>query len=70
MGMDRILARLQEERGTLTTAEVVEVVGCSRSYLYKLIAAGSVTVGRVGCDYRIPVQEARRLAREAGVITD
>lgn len=68
--MDRLMARLQEERGALRVSEVAEVLQCSRSYLYKLIRAEAITAGRVGSDYRIPVREARRLAREAGLLTE
>ncbi len=68
--MDRLIARLQEERGAFRVSEVAEVLQCSRSYVYKLIRAEALDAGRVGSDYRIPVREARRLAREAGVLKE
>jgi len=68
--MDRLVARLQEEAGTFTVEEVCELIRCSRSYVYKCIKAEAIKAGRVGSDYRIPLQEARRLAREAGVLSD
>ena len=70
MSMDRLMARLQEEHGAFHVSEVAEVLQCSRSYVYKLIRADALEAGRVGSDYRIPVQEARRLAREAGILRD
>lgn len=67
--MDRLLERLQKGRGPgFGVSELAEAIGCSRSYIHKLIEAGAIRTGRVGSDYRIPLQEARRLAREAGVI--
>ena len=68
--MDRLVARLREQSGTFTVGEVCELVRCSRSYIYKCIKAEAISAGKVGSDYRIPLQEARRLAREAGVIMD
>jgi excisionase family DNA binding protein len=66
--MDRLMARLQEEHGALRVSELAEVLQCSRSYVYKCIKAEALKAGRVGSDYRIPIQEARRLAVLAGLL--
>jgi excisionase family DNA binding protein len=53
--------------GPFTVAEVARVIHCSTTYLYDCILAGSLAAGRVGAHYRIPADEARRLAVEAGL---
>lgn len=60
--------RFAEGQPPLRTSELAGILGCSPSYVYKLIKAQAIEVGRVGSDYRIPVHEAKRLAREAGVV--
>lgn len=71
MGMDRLLDRLRNRSGPpLRVAELAEAVGCSRSYIYKCIKAETIKVGKVGSDYRIPLQEAVRMVREAGLLLD
>jgi excisionase family DNA binding protein len=60
--------RFAEGQPPARVSELAGILGCSTSYIYKLIHSGAVDYGRVGADYRIPVQEARRLAREAGII--
>jgi excisionase family DNA binding protein len=71
--MDRLIERLKADGadGFVTVTEVVQAFRCSRSYVYKLIDAGALRgVGRIGTDYRIPLEEARRFAREAGFLQD
>lgn len=71
MAMDRILDRLRNGSGPpLRVSELAEAVGCSRSHVHKLIEAGSLQVGRVGRDYRIPLTEAVRIAKETGALID
>lgn len=65
--MDRIAERLNEGR-PLRVPELAGLIGVSRSYLYKLISNDKLRVSRVGSDYSIPIQEARRLAREVGAL--
>ena len=67
--MDRVSERLREGAPPLTMGELADMLNCSRRYVQKLIEAGNLNAGRVGRDYRIPVQEAARLAREARVLT-
>ncbi len=62
--------RFAEGRPPLRVSELAGLLGCSRSYLHKLIKADVLHPGRVGSDYRIPVHEARRLAREIGLLHD
>lgn len=67
--MDQLLERLRKGRGPgLCVSDVVIVIGCSRSYVHKLIKAGALHPGRVGREYRIPVREAAELARDAGAL--
>lgn len=69
--MDRVIDRLRsDEEGTLLVSEVAEVLNCSRSYVYKLIYSKTLTAGKVGSDYRIPLQEARKLATQAGILCE
>ena len=68
MGMDRILERLREGAPPLRVSELAELVGVSRGYIHKLIDSGGLDVGRVGRDFRIPIREAARLAREIGAV--
>lgn len=69
--MDRLLERLRKRSGPpLRVAELAEAIGSSRSYIHKLIAAGSLEAGRVGRDFRIPLVEAARVAREAGALEE
>ncbi len=54
--------RLSRGAPPLTVLELMMLLGCSRSYIYKLIDAGLLRPGRVGRGYRIPVAQARRVA--------
>jgi hypothetical protein len=72
MGMDRLLERLRRGSGPpLRVTEIAEVTGRSPAYIRTLIEDGRLTPAehRVGDRiYLIPLSEARRLAREMGVI--
>ena len=72
MGMDRIAERLGLPDGaqSVTVRRLSVILACSPTYLQKLIRAGSLVAGKVGSDYRIPLEEAVRLAREAKIIRD
>jgi excisionase family DNA binding protein len=71
MGMDRILDRLRKGEGPpLRVSELADVIGASRSYVHKLIDAGTLHPGRVGREYRIHVEEAAQVARDAGALRD
>lgn len=66
---DGLLDRLRRGVGPpVRVTELAEAIGCSRSYVHKLIEAGSIEAGRIGRDFRIPLIEAIRLAREAGAL--
>lgn len=67
--MAEILARLEDGRPPLRATELAEMLGCARSWVNKLIKADAIRAGRIGRNYRIPVSEARRLAREAGLLS-
>ncbi len=60
-------ADLFSQEGPFLVPELARVLRCSRGFIYDCIAAGSLSAGRVGTDYRIPADEARRLAIEAGL---
>jgi excisionase family DNA binding protein len=68
MGMDRIRQRLAAGQPPLGVSELADLVGCSRSYIHKLIDAGALDVGRVGRSFRVPLQEAVRIARDVGAL--
>ena len=40
------------------------------TFIHKLIEAGALRTGRVGAHYTIPLQEALRIAQDAGAVTD
>jgi excisionase family DNA binding protein len=60
-------ADLFTQDGPFLVPELARVLRCSRGFLYDCIASGSLAAGKVGSDYRIPADEARRLAIEAGL---
>lgn len=70
MGMDRVLRRLSSGSPPLRVSELAEILGCSRSFVHKLIKSKALDTGRLGRDYTIPVQEAERIMREVGVLRD
>lgn len=59
---------LAEAEGSVTVSELALVVRCSERWVRKLIACRAIRFGRVGRNYRIPAEEARRVAREAGIL--
>jgi excisionase family DNA binding protein len=70
MAMDRIAERLREGSPPLRVSELANLLGCSRSFIHKLIDAGALRTGRLGAHYTIPIQEATRVAREAGALRE
>jgi excisionase family DNA binding protein len=54
--------RLSPGAPPLTVTELALLLGCSRSYVYKLIDAELLHPGRIGWSYRIPIDQARRVA--------
>lgn len=62
--------RFAEGQPPLRVPELARLVGCSSSYVYKLIKAQVIEAGRVGTDYRIPVSEAVKVARAAGLLQE
>lgn len=62
--------RFKDGQPPLRVSELADALGCSRGYIHKLIEAGTVKVWKVGRVFRVPVQEAQKLAREAGVLRD
>jgi excisionase family DNA binding protein len=68
MGMNRIAERLREGSPPLRVSELADLLGCSRSFIHKLIDAGALRTGRLGAHYTIPLCEALRVARDAGAI--
>lgn len=71
MGMDRLLARLEDPR-PLRVHEVAELVGYSLPTVRKLIGAGVLrTVAPEGLvERRVPITEARRLCRDLGILQE
>lgn len=66
--IDRLLDRLRKGTGQgFLVSEIALVVGCSRSFVYKLIRSKALTARKLGGDYRIPPDEARRVAEDLGV---
>jgi excisionase family DNA binding protein len=47
--------------GPFLVSEVALALRCSSDYIYKCIKAGTIKAGRIGSEYRIPAQEARKL---------
>jgi len=63
--MDRLAARLAEGQPPLRKGELATLLGCSVSYVRKLVDAGTIaTVHCTAIETRIPVSEAARIARE------
>lgn len=60
--------RLAEGQPPLRIPELAAILGCSVSYLHKLIRAEAIKAGRIGNRYTIPVSEAERLAANAGAL--
>lgn len=70
MGMDRIRARLAEGQPPLRVHELAGIIGYSRRYIQKLLDSDTLRHVGLGEERRIPVQEATRLARDLGILTD
>ena len=69
MGMDRLLARLEDPR-PLRVHEVAELTGYSIPTIRKLIEAGTVGTVRLAVERRVPIMEARKLCRDLGILQD
>lgn len=59
---------LAEAQGVVTVQELAAVLRCSDSYIYKAIRCGVLETRRLGVEYRIPADAARRLARDVGAL--
>jgi hypothetical protein len=70
MGMDRITKRLSEGAPPLRISELSELTGYDPRTLRKLFEAGVVRTVGLTNERRVPVTEARRLARELGLLTE
>ncbi len=70
--MDRLVERLSEGEAPLRTGELASLIGYSREQVRKWVDAGAVDSVRAGphTHRRIPVEEARRLCRELGLLQD
>lgn len=68
MGMDRISERLRQGQ-PLRVGELANVTGWSVRTLQKLMEQGGIRFVQIasGSERRIPIDEARRIASEAGV---
>ncbi len=53
--------------GPFRVPDLARVLRCSTTYLYTCIHEGAVRAGKVGDHYRVPAEEARRLATAAGL---
>ncbi len=69
MGMDRLLARLEDPR-PLRVHEVAELTGYSVPTIRKLIDAGAVGTVKLAVERRVPILEARKLCRDLGILQD
>jgi excisionase family DNA binding protein len=70
MGMDRIAARLEPGQPPVRQGDLADMLGCSTRWLRKLLDAGTIKPAMIGEERRIPVQEAAKLARDAGLIRE
>lgn len=69
MGMDRLLARLEDPR-PLRVHEVAELTGYSIPTIRKLIEAGAVATVGLAVERRVPITEARKLCRDLGILQE
>lgn len=73
MGMDRILERIRKGSGPpFRQHELAQGLGYSVRHLRRLIDKGAVETVTIaeGAERRIPVQEARKLAQDAGLMLE
>lgn len=68
--MDRIAERLRGGEPPLRVTELAGLLGVSRGYIHKLIKAETIEAGRCGSDFTIPIEEARKVARQVGALKD
>jgi len=54
---------MDHERRFYRVAELAQVVGCSKSKAYELVASGAVPSVRIGTLLRVPVSAVEDLAR-------
>ena len=71
MGMDRLLARLEDPR-PFRVGELAEYTGYSVPTIRKLLDSGALPGVRLGPlrERRIPVQEARRVLVDLRILQD
>ena len=66
--MDRLLERIRTNGPPLRLSEFVRLTGYSRPTIEKLIEAGAIETVGLTDERRIPIREARRIARDLKIL--
>ena len=48
----------------ISTVELSNIVGVSRQLIFKAVKSGKIKAIKVGKNYRIPMEEAKRIVKE------